>query len=223
MPYATEAGDTPTIGAMPVPESATVWVGLRGSLLAIASDADRPPRAPGLNVTLIVQEPPVATVVQVFAETAKSAAFAPVIDGAATVSGRSPVFETVTVCAALVVFTSWLAYVSDAGEMLATGAMPVPESATVRVGFTGSLLAIASDAVLLPRAPGLNVTLIAQVVLVAGATGAASVGPQVFAEIAKSAAFAPVTVMPLMASAALPLLDKVTVCAPLVVFTSWFP
>ncbi len=51
----------------------------------------------------------------------------------------------------------------------------MPDSATVSVPCAGSLVVIVSEAARAPMAEGLNVTLIAQVVLVAGATGAARV------------------------------------------------
>ena len=69
---------------------------------------------------------------------------------------------------------------------------------------------MASEAVRVPAAVGLNVTLIEQVPLTASDAG------QVFVS-AKSPAFAPPTAMELMVNASLPVFLTVTFCAPLAV------
>jgi len=84
------------------------------------------------------------------------------------VNGAVPALIRVTVLAALVVFTSWAANVSEVGDTPAIGAMPVPLSVTVNVGFAVSLLEIVSPAVLVPMAVGLKVTLIVQLSLLPG-------------------------------------------------------
>jgi hypothetical protein len=76
------------------------------------------------------------------------------------------------------------------------------------------LSAIETEAVRVPAAVGRNVTLIVQVTLTA------SVEPQVVVR-AKSPEFVPVIVMPVIDIVALPLLRRVIVLAPLVVFTCW--
>ena len=63
---------------------------------------------------------------------------------------------------------------------------------------------------------GVKVTLMLQFPLTASVAG--EMGQLLVC--AKSPALLPVMLMPLMVNAALPLLDRVTVCAPLVVFTS---
>ena len=132
-------------------------------------------------------------------------------------SAALPVFESVTVWAALVVPTFWLANVNEVGERLAAAvdaATPEP----VRLAVWGLPLALSVTvtlAVLVPDAVGLKVTLIAQVV------PAATEPPQVLLW-AKSPLLVPVTAMLLMLSAALPVLDSVIAWAALVVPTFWF-
>jgi hypothetical protein len=73
-----------------------------------------------------------------------------------------------------------------------------------------------TEAVRLPLAAGVNVTLIVQL------APAATELPQAFVW-AKSPALVPVTVMPAILNAALPVLVSVTVRAALVVLIVWFP
>src|SRR5206468_10420164 len=74
-----------------------------------------------------------------------------------------PVFDSVTVCAALVVPTVWLAKVSEVGERLAVvvGAAPVPVRATV-CGLPEALSVTLELPVRVPDAVGVNVTLMLQ-------------------------------------------------------------
>src|SRR5574337_64510 len=80
-----------------------------------------------------------------------------------------PVLVSVTDCAALVVFTVWLANVRPAADRLTAGAgtaVPVP----VRVnecGLPAALSVMVTAAVRVPVAVGVNVTLIVQVPLAA--------------------------------------------------------
>ena len=67
-----------------------------------------------------------------------------------------PVFDTVTVCAALVLFRPALKLDVE-GETASTGTGTVPESATV-CDVAGAATFTASDAVLLPTEVGVNVT-----------------------------------------------------------------
>jgi hypothetical protein len=204
--------------AVPVPESGTASVGFTGSLLLILRTAVLAPPTVGLNVTLIVQFAPPATVApQVFTEIAKSPAFAPESPMPLTVSGCVPVLDSVTVWAALVVFSSWLPNTRDDGDTPAMIEMPEPPSETASAGFTGSLLLTVRLADRAPTAVGVKVTLMVQF------AAAARLAPQVFAEMAKSPAFAPVRPMLLIVSGQLPVLDSVTVWAALVVFSSWLP
>ena len=127
-------------------------------------------------------------------------------------SAALPVFESVTVWAALVVPTFWLANVNEVGERLAAAvdaATPEP----VRLAVWGLPLALSVTvtlAVLVPDAVGLKVTLIAQV------APAATEDPQV-PEPAK--AKSPPMVRLLIVSVAFPVLLSVTACAALAVPT----
>jgi hypothetical protein len=103
------------------------------------SVAVRAPNAPGLNVTLITHVPlgavTVAEFVQVVpAAIAKSAAFVPLIVtalDAARVTVPVPVFVSVTVTAAPVVFTRWLPNGTGEGVSDAESALPVTVKGTL--------------------------------------------------------------------------------------------
>src|SRR5437667_12525333 len=84
----------------------------------------RVPDAVGENVTLMAQVPPTATELPQLSVSAKS----PLVEIVVIAKAAEPVFVSVTVCAALVVPTVWLAKVSEAGERLAVvvDAVPVP-------------------------------------------------------------------------------------------------
>jgi hypothetical protein len=101
----------------------------------------------------------------------------------------------------------------DAGETLATGAnaVPVPVRETVW-GLPAALLVIERDALRVAATVGVKVTLMVQL------APAATLAPQVLV-CAKSPGLAPVIVMPLMDSVELPVFDRVTFWAALVVFT----
>jgi hypothetical protein len=80
------------------------------------------------------------------------------------VRGPVPVFESVTVCGGLVVFSDWLAKVRVVGASITagTGVTPVP----VREIFCGLVLSLSVNcnvAVSAPATVGLNVTLTVQV------------------------------------------------------------
>lgn len=89
------------------------------------------------------------------------------------------------------------------------GALPVPDKVTV-CGEPAALSVTESVALKLAADAGVKVTEMMQL------APAASELPQVLVW-AKSAAFAPVIAMPVIASAALPELDSVAVCAAVVV------
>ena len=63
-------------GAVPVPERLTDW-GLPAALSVMVRAATRPPPAPGVNVTLMVQLDPAATELPQLLVWAKSPALAP--------------------------------------------------------------------------------------------------------------------------------------------------
>jgi hypothetical protein len=118
-------------------------------------------------------------------------------------SGAVPVLDSVTVLGAVVTFNGEL-NASVPGETPAIGAMPVPLSVTVNVGFAGSLLEIVNTAVLAPVVVGVKVTLIVQF------EPAARVAPQVVV-CAKLPGFSPVSTILLMVNGAVPALIRVTV------------
>jgi hypothetical protein len=200
--------------AAPVPVSVMVC-GLPVALSVIVTAADRAPEAVGLNVTLTVHIDETATLpLQVF-ETLKSPAFVPVGAMLEIVTAADPVFVIVAVCAVLVVFTVWLANVSVVGAtvIVIVAAAPVPVSVTV-CGLPVALSAIESVAERAPLAAGLNVTLIAQLVLPGMPL------PQVFV-CAKSPALAPVNEIPEIVSAVALVSESVMLCAVLCVFRPW--
>src|SRR3954454_709101 len=124
------------------------------------------PAVVGVNVTLIVQEAAGAMLAQPAAGVAVNwPTFAPV---AATVTPDTtrfalPVLLTVIVRGADAVLVFWLPKTRDVGAMPAIGAVggavAVPVTVTL-VGEPARLLAIETDAVLVPTAVGVKVTLI---------------------------------------------------------------
>ncbi len=105
MPNAKEVGEKVTAGRVPVPLRAAVW-GLPTPLSATESEAVLEPIAVGVKVMLMVQFAPTATLVPQLLVCAKLPAFVPVIEMPVMVSTAVPVFDKVTVWAALVVFSS---------------------------------------------------------------------------------------------------------------------
>ena len=97
--------------------------------MAMRSTALRDPTASGLNVTLIAQLAPADNVVPQVLVRAKSAVLVPVKEMLRDVSVVVPMFFSVTVCAALVVLTVWLAKVTFVG--LTVTPLPTPLSETV--------------------------------------------------------------------------------------------
>ncbi len=122
-------------------------------------------------------------------------------------TGIEPTFVMVTPCEGLVVPTSWLPKVSEVGETLTVGATPVPLRPTV-CGLPAALSLMLSVALRVPVAVGVKVTLIEQLPPVATDV------PQLLVW-AKSPGLAPVREMPLILSAPLPVLLRVTVWAEL--------
>src|SRR5574337_1257759 len=79
-----------------------------------------------------------------------------------------PVLVRVTVCAALVVFTIWLAKVRPAADRLTAGAAVAPVPVRVNeCGLPVALSVMVTAAARVPVAVGVNVTLIVQVPLAA--------------------------------------------------------
>ena len=203
-------GDTVALAAAPVPDSTTAC-GLFAAESVNAREAVRAPAAVGPNVTLTAQlDDPASVAPHVFAEIAKSPAFAPVIPMLPMLSADGPPLLSVTVWAALVAPTFVAVNDKLAAVTLAlAAALPVPDSATVW-GLLPAPSVNVRVAARAPAAEGVNVTLTAQL------DDPANVAPQVFPEIAKSPAFAPAIPMLLILTADVPPLVRVTVCAALV-------
>jgi hypothetical protein len=128
------------------------------------------------------------------------------------VTAAPVLFLSVTFLAALVVPVPSLPKAKVAG-VTASGLSPFP----VRFTLCGLVLALSISVRLAARAPlakGVNVTLIEQLAL--GAT----VGPHVFAEMAKSPGFAPGRAALDMLRTPLPVFVTVTDCAALVVLVT---
>jgi hypothetical protein len=95
---ATDDGDTVTDPTpVPVPLSATVSVGLTGSLLLMVIKATRAPEAAGVKVTLRLQLAPAVRVVPQLPDCAKSAALLPPSVMPVMVNVALPVLDNVTV------------------------------------------------------------------------------------------------------------------------------
>ena len=119
----------------------------------------------------------------------------------AILNAALPVLLRVTVCAVLVVPTDWLPKARLVGERLTTVVVPVPERLTV-CGLPLALSVMLTEAVRLPLAAGVKVTLIVQ--LLPPATEL----PHVLL-CAKSLALVPVRARLVMLKAALPVLLRV--------------
>lgn len=167
-----------------------------------------PARAPvvvGVNVTLMAQLAAGATLVPQLL-----AAKSPLVAMLAIINVALPVLVNVAVCDALVLPTTWLPKARLSVERLTAGpdATPVPFNAIV-CGLPGALSVIVIAPESVPRAPGVNMTVIVQL------APAARLLPQLF-DWAKL----PFTAMLVMVKAALPVLLTVTVCGALVVPTA---
>jgi hypothetical protein len=200
----------------PVPVKGTVW-GLPGASsvndrLALNAKADK-----GVKVTETVQVDDAARVVlQVFDEIAKLLAFVPVIAIELMFSVALPVFVSVVVMGAEVVFNVWLPKAREDGEKPVPACVPFPVKATF-CGLAGALSVKVRFATRAPVVAGVNVTLTTHEALTA------RVPPQVSAEMAKSAAFVPVSVIEERVSGAPPGFETVTDKAEEVTLTVWLP
>jgi hypothetical protein len=176
----------------------------------IAKFADSTAATVGRYATLTVQVAPAATLLpHEFAVIRKHPALAPVVATELIANGPVPVFLTVIVLLALVVFSFCVPKARLAGERLTTGAVPVPLSAT-DCGDPAASSVISRLAVLLPTAVGLNVTTTVRL------APTAMLGPQLFTKL-KSPAFAPPIVIELISKAAVPVFFTVMVWLALAV------
>jgi hypothetical protein len=211
----SEPDDKLTTGAVPVPVKITVCVLPTTPLLLSVklSEALRFPDADGVNVTLTVQALLGVTVapVQVSALLAKSLVFVPPTVTVEMMRLAVPALVTVTALAALVVPTGSLAKLTLVVVRLTLGAVPVPLKPTT-CGPPLALSAKFREALRLPVADGVNVTLTAQVPL-----GVTVAPVQVSALLAKSLAFLPPIVAVEMVRLPVPVFVTVTPWAELVV------
>jgi hypothetical protein len=193
------------MGAVPVPASDTLW-GLPDALSVTVTEPDRAPAAAGVKVTLIEQFAPAASVVPHAFVSAKS----PLLVMLEIAMASLPVFESVIVCAALVVPTGCAPKFKLVGLRLATGAPPVPASATV-CGLPEAVSFRVTLPVMFPVTVGEKLTLMEQLAPVANEEPQLSVSAKfALTDIANKSFWFPVFV-------------KVTVCDALVVPSGWGP
>lgn len=146
---------------VPVPVRLTVC-GLPLALSVMVIEPVRVPVAVGVNVTLIVQGVLAARELGHELE-AKS----PLITMLEMESVAVPVFVSVTVCDALVVFSNWLPKIRPVGDRVTAGlfgAVPTPVKLTV-CGLPPALSVILIEPLRVPVAVGVNVTFMVQLAL----------------------------------------------------------
>ena len=197
------------VKSCPVPIRLTVC-GLPAALSVIVMVPVRFPPAVGLNVTAMAQFAPAATLDPQVLVSAKSPALAPEIAMLVTLSAAFPLFESVTICGAVVISNNSEVKVRLTGDRPTMGPVPVPLRTTFCVlPATPLLLSVTVNVpVRLPSAVGLNVTLIVQL------APAATLVPQV--SVAEKS---PPAAMLVTLNTALPVLLSVTGWAALLVPT----
>ena len=205
-------GVTLTVAAPPVPVPVSVTVcGLPVALSVNVIAPVRVPVAVGLNVIEKTHDGASSPMLGHCASVAP--AKSPLVTMLLKISGNSPLFDTVTVCAALVVPTAWLPNVNDVGEIPITAATPVPVNVTV----CGLPVALSVNVIVPLRTPvavGVNVMWKVHGVPSTAMPGhCASVAP------AKS----PVVAILVNVTAVLPVFDTVSVSGLLVVPTPSSP
>ena len=185
----------------------------------------------GVNVTLIVQVAPAASVPgdtgQAFeggAVTANCAASAPPSAILLIVSAAVPLLVSVSARTALIVVTPWSLNATLVADSVtaATPPVPVPLSATA-AGLPVALWATDRLALFAPLLAGVKLRMIEQLAPAASVAGATGHTPAADAAIANCAASTPPIDTPLIVSAAVPLLVSVSVRVLLVVETPWSP
>jgi len=187
---------------VPAPDRLAVC-GLPLALSAMLSEAASVPETEGVNHTAIVQLVPAASELPHVLVWAKSLALAPASARLVMLKAALPVLLRVTVCVALLTSTGWVPKARLVGERLTTAAVPVPERLAV-CGLPLALSVMLTEAVRLPVAAGVKVTVMAQL------PPAATELPHVLVW-AKSLALVPVNTRLVMLKAALPVLLRVRV------------
>ena len=150
----------PATGPLPVPAKVMVW-GLPVALSVMVTDAERDPGAVGEKVTLIVQLFPIVTGLPQVLVWAKSPEFVPVTVTAVIFNVAFPVLFTVTVWAVLVEPTFCALKVKFEAVRPTTGPLPVPLKPKV-CGLPGALSVMLTEAVRVPTAVGVKVTVTEQ-------------------------------------------------------------
>jgi hypothetical protein len=200
-----------TSGGVPVPVTAADC----GDPLALSATemaAVRLAAVAGVNVTVIVQLAPAAREVPQLFVCPKLLALVPVTEMLVMVSAAVPGFESVIGNGVAAVPISVLGNASGFGLSSACGAVPVP----VTVADCGEPVALSAteiDALRLPAAAGVKLTVMVQF------APAASEVPQLFV-CPKLLAFVPATEMPVMVRAAVPGFESVIGSAVAAVPTS---
>jgi hypothetical protein len=196
-------------GAVPVPVRLTdCWLlAMFPALSVIVNEAVRAPETVGVKVTLVVQFAPAARLTPQLFVSAKSPALAPVIPIELIERATPPLFVSVTPWRLLVVPVFCPAKVKLATVKLAPGTAPVPVKLTDcwLLAMLPASSVMVTEAVRVPDAVGVNVTLIAQFV------PAARLVPQLF-DCEKSPALVPVMPMEAIERVVPPLFVSVTVC-----------
>jgi hypothetical protein len=169
-----------------------------------------------VKVIPIVQFPPATTELpQVSAVSAKSLELPPPIAKLVMLRTALPVLLKEMICKELTESTGTVPKARLLGERLTPGLAPVPERTTV-CGLPLALSATLTAAVKDPLADGVKVTLIVQL------PPAVTLAPQLLL-CAKAPGFAPVSAIPVILKAPLPVSLNVTVWAALVAPTAWLP
>src|SRR5512146_843544 len=142
--------------------------GLPLALSLMLTEAVRVPVAVGVKVTLMVQLPLAATELPQVFVWAKSPELVPASEMPLIVRVLLPMLVRVTFWAVLLVPTAWLVKVRLAGDSVTVELTPVPVRLTVW-GLPVALSAMLTEAVRVPVAVGVKVTLMGQ--LAPAATG----------------------------------------------------
>jgi hypothetical protein len=203
--------------AAPVPERLTLC-GLPAALSVKATAAERDPLAVGLNVTLILQFAPAATLDPQLLVWLKSLALLPLTAMLDMSKAAPPELVRVMDCAVLAVWKAWLPKVRAADEKLTSGLLvrlgvaellaPIPER-LMAWGLPETLSNMSRLPLRVPFAVGAKITPMAQFL------PTASVDPQLF-DWVKS----PLTPMLEISKVALPVFDRDTRCILLVLPTA---
>jgi hypothetical protein len=201
LPKAMEVVEREAIEDIPVPDRVDVSV-LGEPLSVTVTEPERAPSAPGVNATVMVQDPLAGTTPQLLV-CVKSVAFVPPMVTPVTENGAVPLLETVRIPGVAVEPRFTLPNGRLAGLRWAIAVPPKPERGTFWA-ILDALSVTETLAVLVLMAVGEKITEITQL------APAATLEPQVLV-CEKSAMLLPVMVKLVMSSGAVPVLDSVTI------------